>query len=188
MVKNFISILVTDYIQKRRGEPGLFSFEFNLLPKLISNFLPLHGPGMNYRNLVIGIKKLPSIIHNISPLQYPPEHGCKNKNKLIIKWIWNGRLESSILSIAIEKTFTLPFGASFAYKHIVLWSQPEKSSYSCVHLCTPTPCWQTLWSEAIACSFTLVPVPQLVTAHSQIRSRPILTKCYLQHLQSSLPR
>ena len=31
-----ISNLVTDYIQKRRGEPGLFSFEFNLLPKLIS--------------------------------------------------------------------------------------------------------------------------------------------------------
>ena len=28
--------LVSDYIQKRRGEPGLFSFEYNLLPKLIS--------------------------------------------------------------------------------------------------------------------------------------------------------
>ena len=25
--------LLTDYIQKRRGEPGLFSFEYNLLPK-----------------------------------------------------------------------------------------------------------------------------------------------------------
>ena len=44
---NQISNLVTDYIQKRRGEPGLFSFEHNLLPKLISNFLPLHGPGIN---------------------------------------------------------------------------------------------------------------------------------------------
>ena len=31
---NFISNLVTNYIQKRRGEPGLF--EYNLLPKLIS--------------------------------------------------------------------------------------------------------------------------------------------------------
>ena len=28
-----ISNLVTDYIQKRRGEPGLFSFEYNMLPK-----------------------------------------------------------------------------------------------------------------------------------------------------------
>ena len=33
--KHFISILGTDYIQKRRGEPGRFSFEYNLLPKLI---------------------------------------------------------------------------------------------------------------------------------------------------------
>ena len=31
-----ISNLATDYIQKRRGEPGLFSFEYNLSPKLIS--------------------------------------------------------------------------------------------------------------------------------------------------------
>ena len=31
-----ISNFVTDYIQKRKGEPGLFSFEYNLLPKLIS--------------------------------------------------------------------------------------------------------------------------------------------------------
>ena len=30
-----ISILVTDCIQKRRGEPGLFSFEYNLLPNQI---------------------------------------------------------------------------------------------------------------------------------------------------------
>jgi hypothetical protein len=28
--------LATDYIQKRRGELGLFSFEYNLSPKLIS--------------------------------------------------------------------------------------------------------------------------------------------------------
>ena len=33
-----ISNLATDYMQKRRGEPGLFSFEYNLLPNLISNF------------------------------------------------------------------------------------------------------------------------------------------------------
>ena len=33
-----ISNLATDYIQKRRGEEsGLFSFEYNLSPKLISN-------------------------------------------------------------------------------------------------------------------------------------------------------
>ena len=31
-----ISNLATDYIQKRIGEPGLFSFEYNLSPKLIS--------------------------------------------------------------------------------------------------------------------------------------------------------
>ena len=33
-----ISNLVTDYIQKRRREPSLFSFEYNLLPKLISKY------------------------------------------------------------------------------------------------------------------------------------------------------
>ena len=36
--KNLISILVTDYIQKRRGQALHFSFEYNLLPILISNF------------------------------------------------------------------------------------------------------------------------------------------------------
>ena len=51
----------------------------------------------------------------------------KNKNKLIIKWICNDRLESSILSIAIGKNFHTTICACFAYKHIVLWSQPEKS-------------------------------------------------------------
>ena len=30
-----ISNLATDYVQKRRGEPGLFSFGYNLSPKLI---------------------------------------------------------------------------------------------------------------------------------------------------------
>ena len=30
------SNLATNYIQKRRGEPGLFSFEYNLSPNLIS--------------------------------------------------------------------------------------------------------------------------------------------------------
>ena len=33
---NLISNLVTDYIQKRRGQALLFSFEYNLLPSLIS--------------------------------------------------------------------------------------------------------------------------------------------------------
>ena len=36
--KNLISILVTDYIQKRRGQALLVSFEYNLLPNMISNF------------------------------------------------------------------------------------------------------------------------------------------------------
>ena len=36
--KNLISILVTDYIQKRRGQALLFSFKYNMLPNLISNF------------------------------------------------------------------------------------------------------------------------------------------------------
>jgi hypothetical protein len=49
--------LITDYIQKRRGEPGLFSFENNVLPKLISNFLPLHGAGMKILALVFNKKK-----------------------------------------------------------------------------------------------------------------------------------
>ena len=44
---NFISNLVTNQIQKRRGEPGLFYFEYNLLPKLISNFYALHWPGIS---------------------------------------------------------------------------------------------------------------------------------------------
>ena len=38
-----ISNLATDYIQKRRGEPGLFSFEYNLSRKLISTEKWLHG-------------------------------------------------------------------------------------------------------------------------------------------------
>ena len=36
--ENLISNLVTDYIQKRRDQALLFSFEYNLLPNLISNF------------------------------------------------------------------------------------------------------------------------------------------------------
>ena len=36
--ENLISILVTDHIQKRRGQAFLFSFEYNLLANLISNF------------------------------------------------------------------------------------------------------------------------------------------------------
>ena len=35
--KNLISILVTDYIQKRRAQALLYSFEYNLIPNLISN-------------------------------------------------------------------------------------------------------------------------------------------------------
>ena len=36
--KNLISILLTEYIQRRRGQALLLSFEYNLLPNLISNF------------------------------------------------------------------------------------------------------------------------------------------------------
>ena len=36
--KNLLTTLVTDYIQKRREEPGPFSFEYNLLPKLLTDF------------------------------------------------------------------------------------------------------------------------------------------------------
>ena len=36
--KNILATLVTDYIPKRRGELGLFSFEYNLLPKLLTDF------------------------------------------------------------------------------------------------------------------------------------------------------
>ena len=36
--KNLISIFLIDYIQKRRCQALLFSFEYNLLPNLISNF------------------------------------------------------------------------------------------------------------------------------------------------------
>ena len=51
LYKNVRNVVVkiwyqTDYIQKRRGEPGLFSFEYNLLPKLISNCYALHEPGI----------------------------------------------------------------------------------------------------------------------------------------------
>ena len=49
---NLISNLVADYIQKRRRDPGLFSFEHNLLPKLISNFYALHGPGINAKKWI----------------------------------------------------------------------------------------------------------------------------------------
>ena len=56
-----MSNLVEDYIQKRTEEPGLFSFEYNLLPKLISILLPLHGPGISLRYLVSTLQKLYSI-------------------------------------------------------------------------------------------------------------------------------
>ena len=42
VVKKLISILVTGYIQKRRGQALFFSFEYNLLPNLISNQNALH--------------------------------------------------------------------------------------------------------------------------------------------------
>ena len=47
-----ISNLVTDYIQKRRGEPGLFSFEYDLLPKLISNFYHYMDQTINIKDKI----------------------------------------------------------------------------------------------------------------------------------------
>ena len=35
--KNVLTILVKIYIQKRTGEPGLISFEYNMLPKLLTD-------------------------------------------------------------------------------------------------------------------------------------------------------
>ena len=52
--KNLISILVTDYIQKRRGEPGHFSFEYNMShTKIYIKFLPLHGPGIKQESSLL---------------------------------------------------------------------------------------------------------------------------------------
>ena len=64
-VVNFtlISILATEYIQKRRGQALPFSFEYNLLPSLILNFnhymdralmctiLKLESKGLVYQTL-----------------------------------------------------------------------------------------------------------------------------------------
>ena len=33
-----LTTLVTDSIQKRRGQPGLFTFRYKLLPKLLTDF------------------------------------------------------------------------------------------------------------------------------------------------------
>ena len=41
-------ILVTDYVQKRRGQAVLFSFEYNLLPNLISKSKWIHRYGISY--------------------------------------------------------------------------------------------------------------------------------------------
>ena len=46
--KNLLTTLETDYIQKRGGYLGLFSFEYNLFPKLFNRFLLLHGPVQTY--------------------------------------------------------------------------------------------------------------------------------------------
>ena len=41
------SDLVTDYIKNGRGEPGLFSFEYDLLPKLLLNFYQYMDQALN---------------------------------------------------------------------------------------------------------------------------------------------
>ena len=40
--------MVTDYIHKRRAQPGLISFGYNLLPKLLPDWNALHGPGIRF--------------------------------------------------------------------------------------------------------------------------------------------
>ena len=54
--KNLISILVTDYIQKRRGLALLFSFGYNLLPTLISSFNALQW-NLDLRK-ILGVNKI----------------------------------------------------------------------------------------------------------------------------------
>jgi hypothetical protein len=55
--RSLILILVTDYIQKRRGQAFLFSYEYNLLPNWITRLsaLPLHHGGLviSYSFLVL---------------------------------------------------------------------------------------------------------------------------------------
>ena len=36
--KNILRTLVTDYIQARKGHALLFSFEYNLLPKFLTDY------------------------------------------------------------------------------------------------------------------------------------------------------
>ena len=45
--KNLLTILVIIYIQKRIGEPGLFSYEYKHVTKVVNRCLPLHGSGKN---------------------------------------------------------------------------------------------------------------------------------------------
>ena len=49
--------LVTNYIQKRRGEPGLFSFEYTSVTKIDIKFLPLDGPGFRIIHGTLGEKR-----------------------------------------------------------------------------------------------------------------------------------
>ena len=65
--KNLIPILVTDYIQKGRGQALLFSFEYNMLPNLVSNIKPLYGQGMNDRpdNKNYGHMRLPAAARSL---------------------------------------------------------------------------------------------------------------------------
>ena len=76
--KNLLTILViVIYIQKRTGEPGLFSFEYNLLPKLLTDvyhyldqakiFIQLLQEKMIWKKIVTysmigGLKKPPSTL------------------------------------------------------------------------------------------------------------------------------
>ena len=72
MHKKFISILVTHYIQKRRGQALPFSLEYNLLPNLISNFN--HYMDRAYVSLKKGSSPQDFIrrIRKHSPLSPPP--------------------------------------------------------------------------------------------------------------------
>ena len=53
--KNLISILVTDYIQKKRGQALLFSFKYNLLPNFRKNMSLLPDPcsGKNLISILV---------------------------------------------------------------------------------------------------------------------------------------
>ena len=89
-----ITNLVTDYIQKRRGEPGVFFFGYNLLSKLISNFLPLHGPSFSQA------KTLVTVVLIFCKNEYTPY-----QNTILKLLLWNTfKMNSSAIFQNVDST------------------------------------------------------------------------------------